>query len=116
MIGALKQMATKNRLTEPQSKAACKAVTYFNHHRDMMDYATYLAKGYPIGTGQIEGACGCLVKDRMENSGMRWSIDGAEAMLQQRAVKINGDWHDFWSYYSDTERDRLYPATYERAA
>ena len=116
VIGGLKQLATKKRLTAPQAKAVGKAITYFTNHRHMMDYATYLAKGYPIGTGQIEGACGCLVKDRMENSGMRWSIAGAEAMLQQRAVKLNGDWHDFWSYYSDTERDRLYPATYRPAA
>ncbi len=112
VIGALKQIATKNRLTVPQAKAVRKALTYFENHRHMMDYAIYLAKGYPIGTGQIEGTCGCLVRDRMENSGMRWSIAGAEAMLQQRAVKLNEDWHD----YSDTERDRLYPATYEAAA
>ena len=116
VIGGLKQMITKNQLTAPQLKAVRKAVTYFTNHRHMMDYATYLAKGYPIGTGQIEGACGCLVKDRMENSGMRWSIAGAEAVLQRRAVKLNGDWHAFWSYHSDTERDRLYPATYKRAA
>ena len=116
VIGGLKQMATKNRLTASPAKAVRKAVTYFTNHRHMMDYATYLAKGYPIGTGQIEGACGCLVKDRMENSGMRWAIAGAEAMLEQRAVKLNGDWHDFWSYYSDTQRDRLYPATYKPAA
>ena len=116
VIGGLKQLATKKRLRAPQAKAVGKAITYFTNHRHMMDYATYLAKGYPIGTGQIEGTCGCLVKDRMENSGMRWSIAGAEAMLQQRAVKLNGDWHDFWSYYSDTQRDRLYPATYKPAA
>ena len=116
VIGGLKQIATKNRLKASQAKAVSKAVTYFTNHRHMMDYADYLAKGYPIGTGQIEGACGNLVRDRMENSGMRWSIAGAEAVLQQRAVKLNGDWHDFWSYHSDTERDRLYPATYKRAA
>lgn len=116
VIGGLKQIATKNRLKAPQAKAVRKAVTYFTNHRHMMDYADYLAKGYPIGTGQIEGACGNLVRDRMENSGMRWSIAGAEAILQQRAVKLNGDWHDFWSYHSDTERDRLYPATYKRTA
>jgi hypothetical protein len=116
VIGGLKQIATKNRLTAAQAKAVRKAVTYFENHRHMMDYASYLAKGYPIGTGQIEGACGCLVRDRLENSGMRWSLAGAQAILEQRAVKLNGDWHDFWSYYSDTERDRLYPATYTLAA
>jgi hypothetical protein len=76
VIGGLKQVATKNRtkncLTASQAKAVRKAVTYFTNHRHMMDYATYLAKGYPIGTGQIEGTCGCLGKDGMENSGMRF--------------------------------------------
>ena len=82
----------------------------------MVDYATYLARVYPIGTGLIEGACGYLVKDRMEGSGMRWSRVGAEAILQQRAVRKNGDWADFWSCHIDSERDRLYLATYKSVA
>ena len=116
VIGDLKQVAGKNRLSAAQDKAVDKAITYFTNHRHMMDYATYLAKGYPIGTGLIEGACGCLVRDRMQCSGMRWGVAGAQAMLQQRAVKLNGDWHDFWSHYSHSEHDRLYPATYKLAA
>ena len=52
----------------------------------MMHYDVYLHKGYPIATGVVEGTCGSLVKDRMEQSGMRWSIDGAQAVLAQRAV------------------------------
>ena len=40
---------------------------------------------------------------------MRWSIDGAQAVLAQRAVVKNGDWNDFFTYYIDKERDRLYP-------
>ena len=75
----------------------------------MMRYDIYLEKGYPIATGVIEGTCGSLVKDRMERSGMRWSIDGAQAVLAQRAVVKNGDWNDFFTYYIDKERDRLYP-------
>jgi hypothetical protein len=59
-----------------------------------------------VASGLIEGTCNSLVNDRMEQSGMRWSIDGAEAMLQQRAVKKNGDWNDFWAYRIDCERDR----------
>jgi|TARA_B100002003_G_scaffold122095_1_gene112683 hypothetical protein len=116
VVGGFKQRLTKSNLTGAQEKALRKAITYFDNHRHMMDYATYLAKGYPIGTGLIEGACGYLVKNRMEGSGMRWSRLGAEAMLQQRAVKKNGDWNDFWSFHIDSERDRLYPATYKEAA
>ena len=116
VIGGFKQRLTKRGLSRAQKKVLHKAITYFDNHRHMMDYATYLAKGYPIGTGLIEGACGYLVKDRMEGSGMRWSRVGAEAMLQQRAVKKNGDWDDFWSFHIDSERDRLYPATYKSVA
>lgn len=116
VIGGFRQRLTKSELTSAQKKVLHKAITYFDNHRHMMDYATYLAKGYPIGTGLIEGACGYLVKNRMEGSGMRWSRVGAEAMLQQRAVKLNGDWDDFWSFHIDSERDRLYPATYKLTA
>jgi len=80
----------------------------------MMDYATYLDKGYPIATGTVEGTCGSLVKDRMEHSGMRWSIAGAQAVLEQRAVVKNADWNDFFDYYIDAETDRLYTTIYER--
>lgn len=116
VIGGFRQMLTKGRVTTAQKRALRKTITYLDNHRHMMAYDEYLAKGYPVASGLIEGTCNSLVNDRMEQSGMRWSIDGAEAMLQQRAVKKNGDWNDFWEYRIDCERDRRYPATYERAA
>lgn len=114
VIGGLKQIRTKNRLSRHQKTVIQKAITYFENHQHMMDYATYLEKGYPIATGVVEGTCGSLVKDRMEQSGMRWSIAGAEAVLAQRAVVKNGDWDTFFNYYIDAERDRLYPNPYSR--
>jgi hypothetical protein len=63
-----------------------------------MDYAEYLRRGWPIGTGVIEGTCRHLVKDRMELSGMRWTIAGAGALLALRAVNENGDWEDFHAF------------------
>lgn len=118
VIGGLRQMQTKNkrRLTKPQKKVLAKAVTYLENHRHMMLYHTYLKKGYPISTGVIEGTCGSLVKDRMEQSGMRWSVAGAQAVLKQRVVVKNDDWNDFWNFYIDSERNRLYPTVYEKAS
>ena len=40
----------------------------------------------------VEGACRHLVKDRMEQAGMRWTVAGAQAVLDLRAVRLNGDW------------------------
>jgi len=116
LIGGLRQMLTKNQhhLTPSQKKTLKTTITYFDNHRHMMAYDVYLEKGYPIATGLVEGTCGSLVKDRMEQSGMRWSIIGAEAVLAQRAVVKNGDWNEFWRYYIDSEKERLYPTVYQR--
>ena len=115
VMGGLKQIRTKNQLTPHQEKVIKNTLIYFENHRHMMDYATYLEKGYPIATGVVEGTCGSLVKDRMEQSGMRWSIVGAQAVLAQRAVVKNGDWKGFWCFFIDAERERLYSTVYERA-
>ena len=116
VIGGLKQIRTKNALKPHQENVIEKTLTYFENHRPMMDYATYLEKGYPIATGVVEGTCGSLVKDRMEDSGMRWSLVGDQTILVQRAVVQNGDWNDFWNYLIDAERERLYVTIYDRAA
>jgi hypothetical protein len=68
----------------------------------------YLARGWPIGTGVVEGACGHLVKDRMEQSGMRWTKGGAQAVLDLRAVRINGHWDAYWLFHRHQQHQRLY--------
>jgi len=116
LIGGLRQMLTKkqDQLTKTQKKALKKTITYFDNHKHMMHYDVYLKKGYPIATGVVEATCGSLVKNRMEQSGMRWSINGAQAVLNQRAVVKNGDWNDFFTYYIDSERQRRYPTLYDK--
>ena len=68
---------------------------YFRRHRPFMDYQCYLALGWPIGTGVVEGACRHLVNDRFEQSGMHWSFVGAPSLLDLRSLAFNGDWADF---------------------
>lgn len=116
VIGGLKQMLTKNELRVSQQTALKKAISYFENHRHMMDYASYLAQGYPIATGLVEGTCGSLVKDRMEQSGMQWSLRGAQAVLDLRAVKKNDDWEALWQFQIQSENHRLYADSYRKAA
>ncbi len=82
-------------LSKHKQTALTKVMNYLRNNRDYMHYQDYLAHGYPIGTGVIEGACRHLVKDRFERAGMRWSKAGAQVMLDLRAVYLNGDWDDF---------------------
>lgn len=110
VIGGLRRTRTRraDRLSAAQKRTLEKVSTYFDNHKHMMRYGQYLAKGYPIGTGLIEGTCRSLVKDRMDISGAKWTKSGAEAVLKLRAVKKNGDWNDYWDYYISTNRQRLY--------
>ncbi len=74
-----------------------------------MCYDEYLAAGYPIASGVIEGACRYVVKDRMERAGMRWTVEGAQAMLDLRSTYVNGQWVEFQNYRIAQENLRLYP-------
>ena len=56
----------------------------------------------------IEGACRHLVKDRMEQTGMRWTVSGAQAMLHLRAHYLNGRWDEYVNYHVETEQAALY--------
>ena len=74
-----------------------------------MRYHEYLAAGYPIASGAIEGACRHLVKDRMERAGMHWTVAGAQAMLEVRSLAISGQWEEYQQYRIAAETQRLYP-------
>jgi len=109
VIGGLRQMATKRGLSANGREKLTKICNYLNRNRHRMRYDEYLKAGYPIASGVIEGACRHVVKDRMERSGMRWTIDGAQAMLDLRSTSINGQWSPFQVHRIRTETQRLYP-------
>ena len=71
-----------------------------------------LASGWPIATGIIEGACRHLVADRMDITGARWSVDGAEAVLKLRAVRPNEDFDAYWRHHLERERQRVHQTRY----
>jgi len=91
-----------------KKKTVQAVITYYGNNQGHMRYDEYLAAGYPIASGVAEGACKHLVKDRMERSGMRWELEGAQAMLSVRAVYVNGLWDQFIAYRIATEQARLY--------
>ena len=89
-----------------------KTANYFERNLAYMDYATYLARGWPIASGVIEGACRHFVKDRCELSGMRWSLTGAERLLHLRAVAENDDWEAYHAFRKRKRHERLYHLPY----
>lgn len=109
VIGGLRQVLNKRKdLKKSKIKILKKVIGYFDNHKHMMSYKKYLKEGLPISTGVIEGACGSLVKNRMDCSGMKWTKEGANAVLGIRSIKQNGYWENFWEYFIKKEKERLY--------
>jgi hypothetical protein len=112
VVEDVRQLAQEPERTPLQAKVLHGAAAYLERNAPFMQYATYLAAGWPIATGVMEGACRHLVKDRCEQSGMRWTIGGAEALLQLRSVRENGDWDAFHAFRRRQRHQRLYALPY----
>ena len=108
VIGNFKRLINEERVCGAQRKTVQAVITYYEHNRQHMHYDEYLAAGYPIGSGVAEGACRHLVKDRLEQTGMRWTVNGAQAMLHTRATYLNGQWDDLVEYHIQTEQTALH--------
>ncbi len=109
VIIGLRRMGTTWKLSLSQKKNLKTICNFLQKNQHRLRYDEYLAAGYPIASGVIEGACRHFVKDRMERAGMHWTIDGAQAMLHLRSVALNGDWDTFTQYRIECETKRLYP-------
>jgi hypothetical protein len=110
VVKGLRQMATKRQLKGQRRATVLGVAAYCYRNRSRMRYDLYLRKGYPIASGSVEGACKNLVKDRMERSGMRWTLPMAEAVLRLRAVYLSDHFDEYWRYHVDEDQKRLYPS------
>ena len=112
VAGTIRRTATNSRLQGVNRKPADDAANYLTNKAPYLDYPTALREGWPIATGIIEGACRHLVKDRMDITGARWGLAGAEAILKLRALKANGDFDAYWQYHLTQERHHIHKARY----
>jgi len=109
VVRGLRRLAAKHKLNSAKRKSLARIGSYLYKNRHRMRYDEYLAKGYPLASGVIEGACRHLVKDRMERAGMHWTLEGAQAMLNVRSVHLSGQWVAFQQDRIERAAERLYP-------
>ena len=109
VIRGLRRLAKEHKLKSAKKKSLARICGYLHKNRQRMRYDEYLAKGYPIASGVIEGACRHLVKDRMERAGMHWTLSGAQAMLNVRSVHLGGQWQAFQQFRIERATERMYP-------
>ena len=106
--GVFRRFLNQKQLTPAKRANLQEVITYFKTNRQRMRYDQFLAAGYPIGSGVIEGACKHIIGDRFCNSGMRWEIEGAQPLLDLRVTRLNQEWEPFIQYRIQTEQNNLY--------
>ncbi|UXY24297.1 ISKra4 family transposase [Streptomyces cynarae] len=112
VAAALQTAARAARPKKNRRKGIDDAVGYLRNKAAYLCYDTALERGWPIATRIIEGACRHLVKDRLDNTGARWGLAGAEAVLKLRALRAKGDFNTYWSWHEKQEYARNHQARY----
>ncbi len=112
VAAGVRRRATAAGLATAKRRKADECARYLVNKAAYLDYPEALAAGGPIATGVIEGTCRYLVKDRMDITGARWSVEGAEAVLKLRAVRANGDFDAYWRFHLGQERSRVHESRY----
>lgn len=112
VAASIRRKATRRGLDPRARHNADRCADYLLAKRDYLDYPKALSQGWPIATGIIEGACRHIVADRLDITGARWGLAGAEAILKLRALRSNGDFDQYWTYHLSQEQQRVHQAHY----
>jgi len=112
VAAGIRRSATLRHIQGEKRRSIDKVADYLLNNRDYLRYDEALAAGHPIATGVIEGACRHLIKDRMDITGARWGLEGAEAVLRLRALRSSGDFDEYWSFHLESERERIHLSRY----
>ena len=106
VAASMRRAATVAGLARDARKPVDTCADYLLKYAPYLHYDRYLAAGYPIATGVIEGACRHLVRDRMDLTGARWRLVDAEAVLKLRALRASGDFDADWDFHEAREYER----------
>jgi len=93
----LRGSATKRELINRENIDKC--ANYLLKNKTRLPYDQARSLGFPIASGVIEGACRHLINDRLDITGARWSLRGAEVVLKLRSLKSSGDFSDYWLFH-----------------
>jgi hypothetical protein len=116
VAAGMTRSATLRGLAKPEREAIDKCAGYLVKNKRHLRYDECLAGGYPIATGVIEGACRHLVKDRMDLTGARWTLEGAEAVLRLRSLRSSADVDEYWAFHIQMEHHRNHASRYVQTA
>lgn len=112
VAAGMTRSATLRKLEGTNRKGVDDCARYLVNHRRFLRYDAYIAAGFPIASGVIEGACKHLVNDRLDITGARWSLPGAESVLKMRSLWASGDIDGYWAFHRKRELERNHLSRY----
>jgi hypothetical protein len=112
VAGGMSRAATLRNIPKTTRAPIEKCAGYLLKNKSYLQYHLYLEQGFPIATGIIEGACRHLIKDRMDVTGARWSLGGAEAIVKLRSLRSSGDFERYWEFHEEQEYIRNHLSQY----
>ena len=93
VIAAIKRLKPHNPSVQDEIK---KTLGYFEGNKERMKYAEWIEQGLFVGSGVVEAGCKTVVGQRLKQSGMRWTVNGANAIIALRCCQISSRWEEFW--------------------
>jgi hypothetical protein len=93
MVAVLRRLRPR---AEAVAEAVRKAIDYFQTNAERMRYARFRRQGLFVGSGVVEAGCKTIVGHRLKQSGMRWTVRGANAIIALPCADLSGRWEEFW--------------------
>ena len=85
--------------TPEEKNAYEEAFGYLQNRKGLMDYWSCRRRGLAIGSGITEAACKTLFTQRFKQSGMKWSLEGGQVVVDLRAVWLSQLWREVFCAY-----------------
>jgi hypothetical protein len=92
------------RVVPGQSKTYRDAYGYLRDHIKHLDYVCYRRNHLPIGSGVTEAACKTVFSQRLKRSGMAWSVEGGQRIVDLRVIQLSGVWSEVHQSYLQSKR------------
>jgi hypothetical protein len=112
VAAGIRRSATLRNLSDIPRQTLDTSADSLLNRQSFLRYDWFLAQGFPIATGVIEGACRHLIKDRMDLTGARWRLQSAEAVLKLRSLRSSSDFDAYWRFHKEQELMRNHLSRY----
>jgi hypothetical protein len=107
LLRRLREVSFAGPGSKAKRQARDKAVGYLSKRAGLMDYGRWRQQDLVLASGVVEGAARYVIGERLDNSGMRWIVERAEAVLLLRCIEVNGDFDDFFEWSQQRARQQM---------